>query len=303
MYKDLLEALEASIGLEDTMREIPIESEDYHAYAFRANGGYGVCVPYSGNIQINEKFNNIVFRTWNISGVNCLCLWTDAVDLITAFAGMAWDFISPGQAGENRMVLLNTPFLWFEKWKTLVGNYARDLMVYDVIGELKVFLLLAEKGKHPVWSSQTLASHDIEADSSVYEVKTTLSHSGRTITISSLEQAEEENGLPLYLCLVRVQESKNGDTIESLRNEIVSKGYIRASEIDTYLLKKGYSPSRSEYRKGYQVYRISSFLVDESFPKLRITDFVDGKLPKGVESLSYTISLPTEGEVTLFPQD
>lgn len=301
MYKDLLEALEASIGLEDTMREVPIESDEYHAYAFRANGGYGVCIPFFGNCEINEKFNNIVFRTWNINGMNCLCLWTDAVDLVTVFASMAWDFISPGKMGENRIILLNDPFLWFEKWKRLVGNYARDLMVYDVIGELKVFILLAEKGLHPVWSSQTLSAHDIEADASVYEVKTTLSHSGRTITISSLEQTEEENDLPLYLCLVRVQESKNGDTIESLRNEIVSKGYIRANEIDSYLLKKGYSPLKSEYKKGYQVYRISSFLIDESFPKLRIKDFVGGKLPAGVESVSYTISLPTENETTLFP--
>ena len=302
MYKDLLEALEASIGLEGTMREVPIENDDYKAYAFRANGGYGVCIPYSGKNEINEKFNNIVFRTWNINGLNCLCLWTDAVDLVTAFASMAWDFVSPGVCGENRINLLNTPFVWFEKWKKLVGNYARDLMVYDVIGELKVFLLLAEEGKHPVWSSQTLSSHDIEADASVYEVKTTLSHSGRTVTISSLEQGEEENGLPLYLCLVRVQESKNGDTIEKLRNEIVEKGYIKANEIDTYLLKKGYSSFKSEYRKGYQIYRISSFLIDESFPRLRITDFVDKKLPKGVESLTYTISLPVENEKTLFPE-
>ena len=303
MFKDLLDALEASIGLQNTMREIPIESDEYKAYVFRSYGGYGVCIPYSGRNEINEKFNNVVFRTWNINGVNCLCLWTDAVDLVAAFATMAWDFVSPGPMGKNRITLQNTPFQWFEKWKSMVGNYARDLMVYDVIGELKVFLLLANDGKKPVWSSQTLSSHDIEADGSVYEVKTTLTHSGRTVTISSLEQMEKENDLPLYLCLVRVQESTNGDTIEKLRNEIVERGLIAANEIDSYLLKKGYSSSKSEYRKGYQVYRISSFLIDESFPKLRITDFVDNKLPHGVESVSYTISLPSENEVTLFPRN
>ncbi len=303
MYKDLLEILRAFIGLDRLMREVPIESEKYVAYAYCADGGFGVAIPFEKALEIHEKFNNILFHTRILKEQKFLCLWTDSDDLVVPFAGVAWDFISPGVCDENRIALLNTPFVWFEKWKSLVGNYAKDLMAYDIIGELKTFLLLADAGKHPVWTSQTLSAHDIEADGAVYEVKTTLSHAGRTVEISSLEQGEEENGLPLYLCLVRVQQSSNGETIESLRNEIVQKGYIHANEIDSYLMKKGYTPEKSEYRKGYHVYRISAFLVDEKFPRLCLTDFKENKLPKGVESISYTIHLPEEGERTIYPTE
>ena len=198
---------------------------------------------------------------------------------------------------------MTDPYTWFEKWKKLVGNYAKDLMVYDVIGELKTFIILADAGKHPIWSSETLSCHDIEANDGTYEVKTTLSHSGSSVHISSLEQMQLEGDVPLYLVLVRVQESSNGDTIKSLRDEAVSKGYIYANEIDEYLLKKGYSPLKFEYKKGYQIYRISSFVVDDEFPSLSLNDFIDGKLPTGVESVSYMIDLPSGKESILFPKD
>lgn len=302
MYKDLLEALEASVGRSGFKRDVSIESDRFTAFVFRGEGGYGVGIPYDGRIEINEKFNNIVFRTWNVGGINCLCLWTDAENLLTSFAGMAWDFILPGRDNSNRLDLLSDPYTWFEKWKKLVGNYAKDLLVYDVIGELKTFLILAEEGKKPVWTSETLSCHDIEAADGTYEVKTTLSHSGSSVHISSLEQMQPEGESPLTLVLVRAQESKNGETIKSLRDEVVSKGYIGANEIDQYLLKKGYSPLKLEYKKGYQVYRISSYLVDSDFPRIVLTDFVGGRLPLGVESISYTINLPAEKENVLFPK-
>lgn len=297
MFDDLLENLNAAVGTSNKKRQIPIESNVYTAFSVTlSNGEYGVVIPFNKQDDIAESFNNIEFKTITFDGSKFLGLFCDIKDFIESFASLAWDFIKCGKNDENRISILNNPYDWFEKWKKFVGNYDKSLMVYDIIGELKCFLLLAEEGKKPQWTSTNLSCHDIEVEGESYEVKTTLSHTGKTIHISSLEQLTTEGNVPLNLLFVRVQESQNGDSIKSLRDELVNKQYIDEKEIDAYLSQKGYSPKKAEYSNvKYVVYHIFKYKIDDQFPKITLDNFKDGKLPKGVESISYTIELPDTG--------
>lgn len=301
MFEDLLENLNASIGTRNKSREVPLDSKNFKAFTITTpNESYGVVIPFDSNDDIDESFNNIKFKTIPIFGQKYLGLFCDIKEFMVSFASLAWDFIKCGENDTNRKDILTNPYGWFEKWKKFVGNYDKSLMVYDVIGELKCLLLLAEKGAKPKWTSTVLSCHDIEANGESYEVKTTLSHEGKTIHVSSLEQLMNEDNTPLNILLVRVQKSPNGDSIKSLRDQLVGKNYIDPKEIDEYLAQKVFSPKKLEYENvKYSVYHIVKYRVDDDFPKITLKNFVDGKLPKGVEGISYTIELPNNGEELL----
>ena len=53
----------------------------------------------------------------------------------------------------------------------------------------------------------------------------------------------------------------------------------------------GFEKGKSARNRQYILHAMLEYKVDESFPAIKETSFVDGHLPKGVQSLTYTVSL------------
>jgi hypothetical protein len=53
----------------------------------------------------------------------------------------------------------------------------------------------------------------------------------------------------------------------------------------------GLERGKSSRRRCYILHAMTKYVVDDGFPAIRKNSFVGGDLPKGVESITYTITL------------
>ena len=268
-----------------TKRRINIE-QCHDAYAFKNTREFGVYLKYYGNVLINEKFNSIKLYSASVETKNVLILSCNNFNLVGTFLNIAYDFINI----DNRIEILKNPYVWFEKWKEAIGNYKKNLMVYDIIGELKCFTLLYSKYGEVTWSASHMGTHDLESNGMAYEVKTTINKSTTQINISSLRQLNSDGDNELYLLFVKVEKSENGYSIDDLMNEIKGLG-IETSSFEEYLNEKGYSEGKKERYSKYIVRNIFKYFIDETFPKITEKQFKDDKIPKGIVSINYIVDL------------
>lgn len=286
---------EIFLELEDDKKRSVNIGDKIIAHAFKNKFEYGVFIEYDGKVQVDEKFNSIRLYTASVKDENVLLLSCKETESMSVFIHMAYDFI----VFSNREIILKNPFLWFEKWKNAIGNYKKDLMVYDIIGELKSYICLCEKYKDVIWSSMHLGTHDLEAGGAAYEVKTTVNKTINQISISSANQLVPDDDNPLYILYVKVEKSENGYSIDDLVEEMKHKGIFDIG-MEDYLEQKGYNIGKKERQEKYIVRNIFKYAVDENFPKITSNKFVGGKLPSGIVSISYIVDLSNlEFEVVL----
>lgn len=286
---------EIFLELEADKKRIVNIGDKIIAHAFKNKFEYGVFIEYDGKVQVDEKFNSIRLYTASVKDENVLLLSCKDTESMSVFIHMAYDFI----VFSNREIILKNPFLWFEKWKNAIGNYKKDLMVYDIIGELKSYICLCEKYKDVIWSSMHLGTHDLEAGGAAYEVKTTVNKTINQISISSANQLVPDDDNPLYILYVKVEKSENGYSIDDLVEEMKHKGIFDIG-MEDYLEQKGYNIGKKERQEKYIVRNIFKYAVDENFPKITSNKFVGGKLPSGIVSISYIVDLSNlEFEVVL----
>lgn len=271
----------------NTKRAVSINNKNTF-YVFQENNTYGVFVTYNGYENIDEKFASIRLYTGNVDGKNVLLLSCNNKLLRDNFACIAADFLL---CDENlELVVTNNPYRWFNKWKEAIGNYKKDLMVYDVIGEMKCILELNKIGLKPKWSSLNLGTHDIECVDGAYEVKSTINKTQQVVHISSSIQLTNDNGSDLYLLFCRIEKSELGYSIADLIKELINIG-LDERTVNEYLSQKGYSIGKQETYEKYIVREIQKYAVDDAFPKIVPQSFKDGKIPKGIVSIEYSVDL------------
>lgn len=266
------------------------EIEDYSdCYAINSNGYKGIAIKTTNDLQINESFNKvkIINCILNVSSekFNAILLYTNEQNMSYHYGMLCVDFL-------NKKDLITTnPMKWFEEWKDLLGNYRKEQMVYDVIGEMKVLLHFQKENHNPKWDSINLGTYDISSTEAFYEVKTTTSKSNENIVIHSQFQLNVQAlKNPLYIALCKVEENSDGDSIESLYNQLIESGYNR-DELDVYLDKKGFGIGKVSRYSKYLVHEIKLYLVDNKFPKITNENFKDNKIPNGIVNYQYTVSL------------
>ena len=269
----------------DKKRSINIDDVSI-AYAFKNKFEYGVYIEYEGQVQVDEKFSSIRLYTASVKDENVLLLSCKDIESLSVFIHMAYDFI----LFDNRDIILKNPFSWFEKWKNAIGNHKKNLMVYDIIGELKSYICLCKQHKNVKWSSMHLGTHDLEADNIAYEVKTTINKTVNQIHISSVNQLMKDGDKSLYILYVKVEKSENGYSINDLIQEM-KKDSIFDVCMEEYLEQKGYNIGKKERDEKYIVRNIFKYAVDDKFPRITSDQFKDEKVPNGVVSLSYIIDL------------
>ena len=264
--------------------------KDHPAWVVRFKDEFGVAVPYNG-VPVNEEFANarIYDRDLLFDGEtrHCLVLISESENTRNEFAIFCADFVDPGEDGKHRQELLDTPVLWWKRWKNLIGNAIVEKQPYAVLGELITLYYLIGKGINPVWMGPKKSSSDIVADDSNNEVKSTIARYGKSVVISGQFQLNVDN---LYLFFLRFEKQAHGVSINDMVRKLVNVGQDEY-ELNRSLKKLGYGIGNSAREEKYTLLEMLKYPVDDTFPKIVPESFVGGAIPNGVSHITYEVSL------------
>ncbi len=267
----------------------------YEGWTIKTGSAYGVALPVPQDVIVSEKFAGAHLYTDTIilDGAKtqfALLLMARSEDILIPFSALCAELLNPGIDGEFRKEILSSPTSWWMQWKELLGNRNVDERVYDVLGELLTLHYLASHGENAEWNGPTGATYDIDCDGKFYEVKSSTARNKREITLSNHFQLDPPNGFPLFLVFCQFEAAQVGVSINSLVKELGSLGYSTVA-LNNKLESLGFEKGKSARNRQYILHAMLEYKVDESFPAIKETSFVDGHLPKGVQSLTYTVSL------------
>lgn len=271
------------------------KNSEYPAWTVRFYDSYGVAVPYEVGEDINEHFANariysceLPFENRRIERV--LLLTTTFRENEEVFAALCAELIDPGNNGEKRIALCDSPVGWWRKWKEILGNKNIDARIYDVLGELCVFRQLLKSGCDLQWNGPSKASYDIETDTYFAEVKSTISRSKTEVTISNHFQLDPP-GKPLKLILCRFEPTVySGVSIDKIVDEIGEMGYNK-SDINAKLGEMGFDEGMSARKKCFILHEMLKYDIGPDFPRITPESFVGGVLPECITKISYTVDL------------
>lgn len=284
-----------------------LENTKYPAWTIKFVDSYGVAIPYEGEEEINESFSNAKIRSTTIhfkegNAKKALVLTSESTDIRAPFATLCEALVDPGENGERRIVIENSPVLWWKEWKELLGNKNIDERIYDVLGELCVLKYLVSNGEDAEWNGPDGASYDIETDLRFVEVKSSINRDRREVTISSQFQLfPKEKHLDLVLCRFEPVVI-SGISIDSIMEEFEIMGY------NTYLLnskleKLGFEQGMSARKKKFKLHEMLQYKVDDNFPRITPESFVNGVMPVGILKITYTADLSGLSPVSLLNGD
>lgn len=267
----------------------------YEGWTIKTGNAYGVALPVPQGMIVSEKFAGAHLYTDTIilNGEKtqfALLLMARSEDIKIPFSTLCAELLNPGLDGEFRKEILSSPTTWWMQWKELLGNRNVDERVYDVIGELLALRHLASRGENAEWNGPTGATYDIDCDGKFYEVKSSTARNKREITLSNHFQLVPPKGSSLFLIFCQFESAQAGISINSLVNELGALGYSTTA-LNEKLESLGFEKGKSARNRQYILHAMLEYNVDELFPAIKDTSFVDGHLPKGVQSITYTLSL------------
>jgi hypothetical protein len=278
-------------------RQIGTDRED-RFWIFRREEEYGVGLEVRSNLSFSEQFTTARLYTetvslYQIKKIRLLLLTNTEERLRNEFAAVCAQFVDAGEKGRSRKEIVSSPKDWWDRWRSLLGNSLREMTPYAVLGELLVYSRLLRADIKPViWKASGKSSHDIETERSDYEVKSTLTRYGATITISGQHQLECSTGKTLKIMFCRFEGVDfDGMSINSVLRECANSG-ADASYLEKELSRLGYKNGSTAREEQFVLHdQILVYDVDGSFPKITPSLFAGGVMPAGVIRLSYQIDL------------
>lgn len=272
-----------------------LSNAGYISWTIKTAAGYGVAIPVDCDEEISEHFAGAHYFTGDIllddsNKEHVLMLMTQKEEIKEQFAALCAELLAPGENGELRKELAQSPVTWWMAWKELLGNKNVDLRVYDALGELWTLKYLAKHGEYAEWNGPDGATYDIDCETYYTEVKSTTARNKRQITLSNLFQLDPPDGKKLLLILCQFESSLSGISINNLVDQLESLGYSRTA-LNDKLERLGLEKGMSARKRCYVLHAATKYTVDESFPAIRETSFVGGVLPSGVMSITYTVTL------------
>lgn len=272
----------------------PIESLNMEAYFLCMNGDYGVAVPFDDLPPVDETFSDVRYAVRDFairqSGVtkSCLSLTSPMPDSVYGdkFVLLCYDFLMWVSSGAD---VSGDPFVWWEEWKSMVGNADRDRRTYPVIAEMITLDMMQTEGLNPIWEGPMAGTVDIRSDVYDCEVKSSLSRYDDEITISSALQLKRTDR-DLHLRYICFEQSESGLSVDDMVGRLASHG-MDPGDIESNLERLGLYRGSYSRTVRFAPVRIWDFLVDEGFPYIDESSFVSGHLPFGVKRFEYTLSL------------
>ncbi|MFC1574858.1 PD-(D/E)XK motif protein [Gemmatimonadota bacterium] len=140
------------------------------------------------------------------------------------------------------------------------------------------------------WRGCKRAAQDFQYPNRAIEVKTTRAAIPDRVSVSSVQQLDEEGMQHLFLTVVHVNENETaGETLPELVSSLRSAVSDSARDLlDSGLGEVGYSDAHAELyaRTKYLCRELLHFEVSEGFPRLS-----RGQIPDGVKGVRYEISI------------
>lgn len=267
----------------------------YPAWTVKTNELFGVAIPLAEDIEVSESFsgaklyNDLIILDGS-EQQNVLLLTTEINEIKYSFATLCAELVTPGENGDLRKEVTSNPVTWWMQWKELLGNRNVEDRVYDALGELCTLKYLAKCGEQAIWNGPNSSTYDIDCDLTYYEVKSTIARKKRQITLSNHFQLDPPDGKKLKIVLCQFEPAKSGYCIDDLVDELVLFGYSK-TDLNEKLEKIGLEKRKSSRKRCYDLHAMILYDVDDDFPAIRETSFVGGILPKGVETITYTVTL------------
>ncbi len=290
----LLEEVRAKLAStgKNSIRKLNELPESAPGFIIRDNYGYGVAVPYNG-YRIEENFANARICSlkvyYNGEYHIMLAIECGIEDVRHQFASLCTEFLDPGKNNSNRHELLADPYIWWKKWRELLGNTIHEKKPYQILGELLTLETLIKSGIQAVWQGALGNTKDINTDLFSYEVKSTLDRYSTQVTISSKFQLDPHEK-PIKLSFVRFEPAIGGDSLRKAIDRLTQLG-CNKTELLRLLARQGVVPGNQAYNSSYNMLEMRIYDVDDSFPVIKDSDFVLGHMPQHVVHFTYTIDL------------
>ena len=270
--------------------------EEYKAYIIRIPDGYGVAIPVNEEMEVAENFNSCKFRTGLLSvggsPSNYLMLISAFEEYRNEFASLCAELLYPGENGQCRKTLLESPLDWWKRWKELVGNNLKERAVYSIIAEMCVLEHMLATDPSAEWTATRMGSHDIECREKNCEVKSTCKRYGAEIIIAGQHQLEHKK--PLFLYFVRMEESYDGVSVNDMKQKLINAGYD-SGRLESELQHQGLEHGASIRNVKYKILEKRKYVVDDNFPSITKESFKDNHLPAGITHVVYTVDLDAVG--------
>jgi hypothetical protein len=269
----------------ESSREIDNIETNHRVYAIKFGNEYGVGISFTSDIEVNEEFSSVSFRTIELKDQGkLLYLSCENSDLRNYFASFCVSFIDE----ENIDEVVRDPLGWWQNWSQLLGNRKYDKKPYSLLSELIAVKSLYVDNKELVWGGPDFRSHDIELGEFDVEVKSTLLKSKTEITISSLYQFDFQKKLFLYF--IRLEKAKEGLNINILVKDLIALGYDK-NDLESKLMQMGYPSGSSAREINYTILEKRKYAVDSNFPRITLDSFKENHLFESITKITYDINL------------
>ncbi len=269
----------------ESAREIENIKTNHRVYALKFGNEYGVGISFASDIEVNEEFSSVSFRTIELEEQGkLLYLSCENINLRNYFASFCVSFIDE----ENIYEVVENPLEWWKNWSQLLGNKKYDKKPYSLLSELIAVKSLYVDNKELVWGGPDFRSHDIELEEFDVEVKSTLLKSKTEITISSLYQFDFQKKLFLYF--IRLEKTKEGININMLVKDLIALGYSK-NDLESKLMQMGYPLGNSAREENYTILEKRKYAVDSNFPRITLDSFKENHLFESITKITYNINL------------
>lgn len=293
---NLLESIKNNFarGYTGKAMEISGLASEYKAWTIKQEHWIGVAFVLPDAENFSEKFANVRLYTEKDAEIagkeyTLLILRCEEPSLRDEFSTICYHFVDPGEEGTNRMTIINQPEIWWEKWKSLLGNRDTEEEVYSVIGELLSLEYLLRKGINAKWQGIEGGVQDIQSDDCNYEVKSTTTRYGYEVTVNSIYQLKNK-GLKLKLLFCRFEKAAVGIDLNEITNRLIQLGYPETL-LEKALEANGFEKGCTARNRKYRLIEMKSYNVDDSFPAISESSFKGDVIPKNILRINYTVDL------------
>lgn len=294
---DLLEEIRQGFAnLDQSGRMLPIDAlpESCPAWVFREGEVFGVAIELNVDMSISEGFAGAHLRTVDRLIGNklrrFLRLESSTEWLRNEFGVICEHMVAADEKNAARQELLNTPLVWWERWRHLLGNALVNRSSYDTLAELLAVERLVEQGNHFQWLGPLGGSVDIHTPAADYEVKATISRYESRINVSGQFQLALSSTKKLNLIYFRFEPATSGDSVDEVCKRLIGYG-IPQKTLEEALFRCGLEPGCSARKETFNVLQASLYHVNSNFPRISPESFVNGVLPAGIIHVEYQVDL------------
>jgi hypothetical protein len=248
-----------------------------------SDGSYGAALKYDGEV-VNESYANIHLHTSYLPFADMegkwLILSSTVYSLRNEFALICADFI------QSTPETTDDPFLWWSKWKDLMGNAVVNKPPYSLLGEMKVVENLLRNGEKVTWEPSEYSTTDVKAGECSYEVKSSTIRFNQRITINSQYQFEQ----PDYLIFCRFEKTNRGESINSMVDKLEELGMDRDT-VNLELSRIGFQEGSSTRNIKYELIENRKYDMHQDLPGKELQEFIQSYNDPNVIKISFDVDL------------